>query len=429
MKPVPFTRRAVTVGMALSAVVVLGAGPAAAGPLSFTEPRFFDSASGVLWDVTTGDFNNDGRPDIATAEALQLGWGGISVLMNDTAAGGVDARFGPATQLPSGPFTSGIAAADFNADGTLDLASANTGTVNDGGVAVFANRTPDHAMTARFDAARTFTGGLGATQIEAGDVTGDGKPDLVIGNALNVVVANVQVLVNTTQAGAAEISFSGPFSFDGGFVAEGLSITDVNADAKPDLIVGQTFSSQVSVLVNDTPAGAEQPVFRTHHLISPLANSVATGDFDGDGMPDIAAALSLGTPLGGVMVMTNHTPDGAATPVFPDMFSGAAVFGTGLVPEYVVTADFDGDGRLDLATANDGSVQGLPGGISILRNDTTPGAATVTFAPARQLPGGTLNNALATADFNSDGRPDLVSAHALTILGTAGVAVHLNTTT
>ncbi|WP_159080618.1 FG-GAP repeat domain-containing protein [Nocardia suismassiliense] len=405
------------------ALGAVGAGPA--GAIGFTPAAFFNTASGVLWDVQTADFNRDGRPDILPADALQFGWGGVSILTNQTTPGSFEPHFSVPTQLASGPVTTGAAAADFNGDGKIDVASSNTMTINTGGVSVFLNRTEDGAPQPDFTSAHSFPAGLGATQIEAGDLNGDGKSDLLIGNFLNVVSANVQVLMNTTHEGAPEVFFSGPFSFDGGFVAEGLKIADLNADGRNDVVVGQTFSSQVTVLINEAAPGAPAPVLRTHQFVVPTANSIGIADYNGDSKPDIAAAISLGTPLAGITVLDNRTPTGSMTPIFPDSLSIAPVFGTGLVPEYVATADFDGDGRPDIATANDGALKGLPGGISLLLNRTTP-REPITFAPDQPMAAGTFVNAIATDDFNSDGKPDLVTGHIGTILGVDGVAVLLN---
>lgn len=416
-------------GLVLTTTAML-AGPASAGmtgtKVEFSGATNFTIGAGLPWSVRTADFNNDGKPDIVTANAGQLGWNGVSVLLNATPRGAGAPVFGKPANLNAGWATTGVAAADFNGDGKADIAAANTGSVYFNAVSVFTNKTPDGATTAGFGEARQFAGGLGASQIAAADMNGDGKPDIIVGNFASPFVTGVSVLINTTQRGAQQPSFAGPEFFTEGWGSEGIGVGDLNGDGKPDVVIGNTISSQVSVLFNTTKPGAGKPSFApVKQIFSPLATAIGLADFNGDGKLDIAAASTVSTPGAGVYVWTNNTPVGSLEP----KFDNKRAFGTGFLAEDIAVADYNGDGKPDLAVANDVSVPGLIEGVSVLVNTTPAGSPDIDFAKQQLLStGGIGTNTIATADFTGDGKPDLTTGNVVTLVGKDGVSVLVNQT-
>jgi hypothetical protein len=124
---------------------------------------------------------------------------------------------------------------------------------------------------------------------------------------------------------------------------------------------------------------------------------VAAADVNGDGRPDLLVATA-----NSVSVLLNQTAPGAATPSF-----GPAVnFGAGSGPASVAAADVNGDGRPDLVVANQGSNT-----VSVLLNQTAPGAMPPSFAAAVSSAVGSGPVAVAAADVNGDGCPDLLAAN------------------
>lgn len=192
-----------------------------------------------------------------------------------------------------------------------------------------------------------------------------------------------------------------------------VAVDDINSDGKLDLVVVNSGSSNISVLLNTTASGSMTASFASHVTFTTGSSpaSVAIGDINGDGKPD-AVVANLG--LSSVSVLLNTTTAGAATPTFATKVD----FTTGTGPVSVVLADFNGDGKPDIAASNNG--QGST--VSVLLNTTTTGASTPTFATKVDFTTASIPNGLAAGDVNSDGKPDLV------VGASTVVSVLLNTT-
>jgi hypothetical protein len=140
--------------------------------------------------------------------------------------------------------------------------------------------------------------------------------------------------------------------------------------------------------------------------------SVAVADFNGDGKPDLAAA---NMNSGSVSVLLNTTATGSTSV----SFAPERTFAVDGHPWFLAVGDFDGDGKPDLVTAN----FYVPT-VSVLLNTTPTGATTPSFASQRTFVTGTEPRSVGVADFNGDGKPDLVAANT----GSTAVAALLNTT-
>lgn len=426
---------AVTAGLVAT---LLGLSPTRAGAIgdggtSFSGPTHFNVGS-VPWLVETGDINRDGKPDIVAANAGSftvrgrsfLGLKGISVLLNKTPTGGSTPSFSGPAHFAAGNGTTGVDIADFDGDGVDDVVGANIFNTGAQGVSVLRNTTPSGAATPTLEAPLQFASGVGSTVVRAADVNSDGRPDIVTGDAGVPFTPGMSVLLNTTAPGGA-ISFSAPTHFAGGLVAEGLTVGDINNDGRVDALLSHTGSSNVTTLLNTTAPGATTPSFVSSQEFVLTSTGIDLGDFDGDGRLDFAAAMTTG----GVTVKLNRTEPGSTTASFgADTFLGTM----GLTSEGVAVADYDGDGRPDVGTINDFAPPGYD--VAVLTNRTAAGVSRPTFAgPDGYRAGwGIGTNAIASDDFNGDGRADIVTGNvpSLTIFGmpvlTRGVSVLLNTT-
>ena len=186
---------------------------------------------------------------------------------------------------------------------------------------------------------------------------------------------------------------------------ESLTLGDFNSDGNLDIAVANYGPGSVGILLGNSN-GTFQNVVTYPEVFNSAAEFIVTADFNGDGKLDLATCNS-GNSVGNnkISVLIGNGDGTFQTP--------PALYTTGLNPIYMVTADFNGDGKPDLATTNAHST------ISVLLN-----SGTGTF-PARTDPSaGTDPGVLAAADVNLDGFPDLVVASS----GGNNVTVLLNNT-
>ena len=361
------------------------------------------TTGGYPFFVTAADVNGDGRPDLIVADQ---GDNTVSVLLNITAAGAPTPSFAARTSFPTGASPHSIGVTDVNGDGRPDIVIVNLG---DNNVGVLLNTTDPGAATASFAAQHTFATGASPVSVAVTDVNGDGKADLVV---VNTTDDSVSVLLNTTDPGATTPSFADQQAFATGGYSYGVAAGDLNGDGKPDFVVANFNSSDVSVLLNTTLPGTATPSFATQQTFATgtQPNFVVVADVNGDGKPDLVTpSLNGGT----VSVLLNSTSAGADTP----NFATQQPFTVGLSPVSVAVADVNGDGRPDLIATSSSNTVG------VLLNTASPGAA-LSFAPLKSFATGGTPNSIAVADVNGDGKPDLVVAN----VADNTVSVLLNTT-
>jgi FG-GAP-like repeat/FG-GAP repeat len=393
----------------------LALAPSAPASLGFSAPVSFD-ADGAVNSLAVADFNADGKPDIATANAGD-GTSGASVLLDQTAPGAATPLFGGPTPFTTGVEPVSIATADINLDGKPDLVTANS-CCGGNGASVLLNTTPGGAATASFAGPSHFVAGAGPTAVALGDLNADGKPDLVTSVTPPVGTGSVEVLLNTTSPGAATPSFTDAVPFAAGSKPSSVAIGDLDGDGRPDLAVTDSASTGpngVLALVNATPNGATTPSFGSPAGFATRgdARGVAIGDLDSDGRSDLAIADSA-MPNANLSLLHNSTIPGAAAPTFSVEGNGFLVF-----PSRAVTvADVNRDERPDLLYVL------TSGGVFYHANYTSADDTKLSFPSMRTYDMGAQRRALASADFNADGKPDLVAGGGSG--GTGAVSVQFN---
>jgi hypothetical protein len=344
--------------------------------------------------VAVGDFNGDGKLDLAVVNECgndpDCGSPGTVSILLGNGNGTFNLASGPPITVGFGPES--VAVGDFNGDGKLDLAVVNW---SDDNVSILLGNGDG-----TFTPASTPTVSVGSDpySLAVGDFNGDGKLDLAV---VNFGDNTVSILL-----GNGDGTFT-PASTPTVSVAEdprAVAVGDFNGDGKLDLAVVNQCGNDpycgspgtVSILLGNgdgTFTAAPSP------NVSPYASWIAVGDFNGDGKLDLAVTSWNNN----TMYILLGNGNGTFTPA-----SGSPIT-VSFAPESVAVGDFNGDGKLDLAVANEcGSdpTCSSPGNVAILLGN---GDGTFTAAPSPSV--GLVPLSLAVGDFNGDGRLDVASAN------------------
>ncbi|HEY0725997.1 MAG TPA: VCBS repeat-containing protein, partial [Pyrinomonadaceae bacterium] len=291
--------------------------------------------------------------------------------------------------------------------GKPDLIVAN---LDDDLISVLLNTTAAPTAAISFAAQQTSATGTNPVASIAADINRDGLPDLVVANHGDNTVS---VLVNKTVPGATMPSFAAQQMFTLESSPSSIIATDINADGKIDLIAAHPTSGNVAVLLNTTAARAAAPSFAYEQSFTAGsgAASVVAADVNSDGKVDLIVANSNEDD---VSILLNATAPGSAAPSF-----SSSTFAAGSKPCAVTIVDVNGDGKPDPIVTN--SSDGI---VSVLLNGTAPGAVTPTFAGPTTFGVGANPCGIAAADINGDGLPDLIVANE----GDNTVSVLVNTT-
>ncbi len=323
--------------------------------------------------IAVGDLNEDGKPDLAVGSVGTNGNGSVSVLLGN---GSGSFSTAPGSPIAIGGQAVSVVIADFNSDGKRDLAAA---TFN-GLFLLVGNGLGSFATPLKiYEPA--------GASVATGDLNNDGKPDLAFGSYSLVVLL-----------GDGNGGFSAPslFPYESRASTSYLVIADVDGDGKQDIATATEFPSGVSFFKGDGAGG-----FTPTRSYLPASNMsrMALGDVDADGDPDIVAGSSVLKNTGsGVFEAARaiYTSTGTS-------FSGA--------PFDLALGDFNADGRSDMAVLLRPFVGQDPGRMTILLRD-----AAGNFTPASSITYtfGSLHSVI-SADFNRDGRADLAIGATLSI--------------
>ncbi len=362
------------------------------------------SVPGAATDVAAGDFNRDGKIDLALA-------GQFSEVVRVVLGNG-NGTFQAAVEYSVGGTASTVVAADLDSDGALDLLVGgayaavlrgnNTGAFGSAVAYAVGNRFAEVGYFNRDRALDVVAGGgFSAIGVAFGnrdgslrapisypvgdrvdgtvsaDFNGDGNPDVAFGR-LGENASQLQLLLGDGNGGFTYGSFFG------GFTAPSLETGDFNQDGKADLLALPFGGGGFFVFL-----GNGNGTFQASKFIPVTGSflSAEVADFNHDGRPDVA----VGSFSSNQLVILLGKGDGT--------FQPATNYPTGRGPQEPVASDFNNDGNLDVVVSNS-----FGGSISLfLGNGDGTFQSGLTIATPNPLYS-------AAADFNNDGNPDLILA-------------------
>lgn len=346
-------------------------------------PIIYSSGAVAASSVAIGDVNRDGRLDIIVANECLSGTscdnGGVTVLL-----GNGDGTFQSGVTYTAGYSPTSVAIGDVNGDGRPDLVIANQyqcSSCSNGGFSVLLGNGDGS-----FQAPSTSSsGGVAATAVRIADLNGDGHLDLVVSNqyqCTNCSNGEVSIFLNKGNG-----TFPSPSkNSSGGYAALSVSIGDVNADGRPDVIVTNLCANPnvcvdgvVGVLLGNGDGTFQLKA--TYSSAGYGASSVAIGDLDGDNVPDLVVDNTCRNAntcaKGGVSVLAGNGDGTFRTPV---TYKSGGEDATS-----VTLADLNGSGKLDAITANYcASKTNCSGTVAVLANASS--AKTTTSSTSSTNP-------------------------------------------
>ncbi len=393
------------------------------------EPGNATSVDSIPESLVAGDFDNDGQVDLGV---MNYGSASVSVLLGR--GGSLFPKTGP--DNVTGQFPVAVVQGDVNGDGHADLITADR-LGND--ITVLLGQGDG-----TFVGAGRFAVGRQPKHLVAGDFNGDGRLDVVTGNyyyavhTVSVLLGNgdgtfqdaVDYDIGGRPGGLVAADFDGDFNLDlaasisidsyglgsrivvllgegdgtfaqrtvtdVGLSPRALVTGDFGGDALPDLAVANYFSADVTILISQ-----EDGIFAslTHSLPgAPFAFPVnlVAGDFDGDLLTDIVVGLYSED-----LVMIRQNSDGS--------FQDGPISDAAVGFDAMMAGDFDGDGVLDLATANRFAYYYPVNTATVLLGDGVGG-----FVPTPSFAAGSVPDGLAVGYFNNDNHLDFAVTSLLT---------------
>ncbi len=357
------------------------------GDGTFPSEVDYGSGNGKAVFAATADLNGDGNMDIVTADSSS---NTVSVLLNNG-----DGTFGFANSYPVAAAATSLAVADFNNDGSSDVAVAIGNSV-----ALLLGKADGTLGTAV-----QYNVGLGGSNVAVGDFNHDGNMDLVVSNSSSNYIS---VLL-----GKGDGTFLAPVNLTVGSAPTYLAVSDFNGDGHADIAVMNTGSGDVAVLAGNGDGTFHQPQYFGSVSVD-TTTSMKAADLNGDGAPDIV--------ISGTSVLFNR-PAGARAILSANALNfGSQNTETTSAPQIITIRNTSRDYLTLSAVAITGSGAGDFSQTNTCGSRVPAGSTcsiSITFTPTA----GSSRNATLTLTDNAADSPQAVTLSGTGVLSTLGLGV------
>jgi hypothetical protein len=358
-----------------------------------------------------GDMDGDGRNDVVlSCRTGPTGPFGLQVFLNQSSPGTFNSgSLGSGILIDSGSGRlGGLYVADVDGDGRLDLVARRDIAESNPQCDVYRNVSVPGSLAFAEKITVAPTNGLFFAVVGAGDLEGDGRPDLL------GLSSNLTYFVLRNIGAPGNIAFEPPVEIISPCCAleDDPRLTDLDGDGKLEIVLAEKNARQVAIFQNIGPPGTLNTGSFAAPVRLPLIggeNRLQIADIDRDGRPDIVVTSGC---TNFVTVFRNLSAPRSLT---TNSFATGVKVSVGGAPLFLAIADFDGDGRPDIATGNCATNDPMCGAschsntLSVLRNLSEPGVVQAgSFAPPVSFAAGNAYPIPHAIDMDNNGVPDLV---------------------
>ncbi len=337
------------------------------------------------------DIDGDGKSEMAATSNA-----GVTIFRNTSSVGIINgSSFAAGVTFPSSGQTGNVIFVDLDGDGKKDMITGDYDAAGQDSITIYRNTSITGVINASSFTFRVCFEAGAYPFVSAGDIDGDGKPEIIASNAQDNTIS---ILKNNSTVGVLNTtSFSARVNYSAGVRPWTNAIMDVDGDGKLDIIVSNGSDNNVSVYRNIASAGiinAASLAPRVSFTTGTYPLTVTTGDIDGDGIQDVICSNANSNNFS---TLRNTSTIGSIS------FAAKVDIANPNGNNHLDLGDLDGDGKIDVATCPNTSFTM----VAAFKNTSTPGSVSFTSGGNWSTPNS--SQYIAVADLDGDGKPEIIT--------------------